>query len=217
MLTRHFTESPKLTIFSDACPTGWGAACKGNSTGGNWTPEEFCFHINTLEMAAALYALKIYTRDVSNCQIQLKVDNASILTWINTKTAPNETIFLILKEFWDYCMGKNLGVSASYINTTKNKVADKESRKLRNNLEWSLQTPIFDKIRMVYGAVTIDLFASQINAKVGHFYSYAPDPEGCGHDAFSFSWQQGHFYAFPPFSCILQVVNKKNQNLQQVF
>ena len=22
-----FTESPKLTISSDACPTGWGAAC----------------------------------------------------------------------------------------------------------------------------------------------------------------------------------------------
>ena len=54
-------------------------------------------------------------------------------------------------------MGKNLGVSASYINTTKNVVADKESRNLRNNLEWSLQTPIFDKIRLVYGPVTISL------------------------------------------------------------
>ena len=61
-----FTKSPKLTVFSDACPIGWGAACKGNSTGGNWTPEESCFHINTLAMAAALYALKIYTRDVFN-------------------------------------------------------------------------------------------------------------------------------------------------------
>ena len=101
-------------------------------------------------MAAALYALKIYTRDVSNCHIQLKVGNTSSLAWINKKTAPNEAIFLIVKEFWDYCMGKNLGVSASYINTTKNVVADKESRKLRNNLEWSLQTPIFDKIRLFW-------------------------------------------------------------------
>ena len=54
-----FTESSKLTIFSDAYSTGWGAAFKGSSTGGNWTPEESCFHINTLEMEAALYALKI--------------------------------------------------------------------------------------------------------------------------------------------------------------
>ena len=43
-------------------------------------------------------------------------------------------------------MGKNLGVSVSYINTNKNVVADKESRKLRNNLEWSLQTPSLIKL-----------------------------------------------------------------------
>ena len=127
---------------------------------------------------------------------------------VNKKTALNEAIFLIVKQFWDYCMGKNLGVSASYIYTSKNVVADKKSKKLRNNIEWSLQTPIFDKIRLVYGSVTIDLFASRINAKVGRFYSYSPDPEACGHDAFSFSWQQEHFYAFPPLSCIPQVINK---------
>ena len=86
-------------------------------------------------------------------------------------------------------------------------MADKESRKLRNNLEWFLQTLTLDKIRLVYGPVTIDLFASQINVKVGYFYSYTPDPEACGHD-FSFSWQEEHFYAFPPFCCIPQVINK---------
>ena len=77
-------------------------------------------------MASALYALKTYTRDVSNCQIQLKVNNISSLTWINKKTAPNEAIFLIVKEFWEYCIGKNLGVSASYINKNKNKVENKK-------------------------------------------------------------------------------------------
>ena len=117
-----FTESPKLTIFSHTCPTGWGAC-------------ESCFRINSSEMTAALYALKIYTRDISNCHIQLKVDNTSSLAWINEKTAPNEAIFLIANEIWDYCMGKGLWVSASYINTNNNEVADKESRKLRNNLE----------------------------------------------------------------------------------
>ena len=30
----------------------------------------------------------------------------------------------------------------------------------------------------------------------------------CSHNDFSFSWQQKHFYAFPPFSCIEQVINK---------
>ena len=75
---------------------------------GNWTPEESCFHNNALQMAAALYALKIYTRDISNCHIQLKFDNTSSLAWINKKTAPNEAKFLIVKEFWEYCMGKKI-------------------------------------------------------------------------------------------------------------
>ena len=30
----------------------------------------------------------------------------------------------------------------------------------------------------------------------------------CSHNDFSFSWQQKHFHAFPPFSCIEQVINK---------
>ena len=54
-----FTESPKVTVVLNTCPTGQSAACNGNSTGGNWTPEESCFHINSLEIAATLYALKI--------------------------------------------------------------------------------------------------------------------------------------------------------------
>ena len=82
-------------------------------------------------------------------------------------------------------------------------MADKESRKLKYNLEWSLQTPIFNKLRLVYGSTTIDLFSSRINEKVGRFYSYTPDPEACGH----FHGSRNIFMHFP-FSCIPQVINK---------
>ena len=60
-------------------------------------------------MAAALYALKIYTRDLPNCQIHLKIHNTSCLAWINKKTTPNKTIFFIVKELWDYYMEKIWG------------------------------------------------------------------------------------------------------------
>ena len=108
---KHLTCSQDI---SGACPTGWSAACKGYSMGGNWTPEESCFQINTLEMVAALYALKIYIRDVCNCHIQPKFDNTSSLAWINKKTAPNEAIFLIVKEFWEYFIEKSGGIFILY-------------------------------------------------------------------------------------------------------
>ena len=54
------TPPPSVTIYSDACPTGWGGACGNLSTGGNWSLEESQKNINYLEMLAALLALRLY-------------------------------------------------------------------------------------------------------------------------------------------------------------
>ena len=40
---------PQLTLYSDACLNGWGAACGKHSTGGNWSKDESSLHINVLE------------------------------------------------------------------------------------------------------------------------------------------------------------------------
>ena len=131
---------PQLTIYSDACPNGWGIACGKHSTGGNWSKEESSLHINVLEMAAAFFAVKIYAATLSETSMHLRVDNTATLAWINRQNAPNETVHLLLKEFWE------LWVHVSHISSSRNKAADKESRKLRGNLEWSLKEKLFEKI-----------------------------------------------------------------------
>ena len=50
-----------------------------------------------------------------------------------------------------------------------NKVADKESRKLRDNLEWSLKEKFFEKTVRNFGPATIDLFESRVNFKVNRY------------------------------------------------
>ena len=55
---------------------------------------------------------------------------------------------------------------------------------------------------------TIDLFASRINNKLPCFASYRPDPDAEFINAFSFSWSDMCFYAFPPFICIDKVLQK---------
>ena len=42
--------SPQLVIASDASLQGWGAACKGLKTNGQWSPREQDLHINILEL-----------------------------------------------------------------------------------------------------------------------------------------------------------------------
>ena len=58
----------------------------------------------------------------------------------------------------------------------------------------------------------IDLFASRINNQVQRFASFRPDPEAEIIDAFTVSWFNLDFYAFPPFICIGRVLQKINMD-----
>ena len=168
---------PQLKIYSDACPNGLGAACEKHSAGGNWSKEKSSLHINVLKMEAAFFAVKIYAATLSETSIHLRVDNTATLAWINSK---------MQNEFWEFCAKKQIWVHASYISSSRNKVADKESRKLRDNLEWLLKEKFFEKIVVNFGPVTIDLFASRVNFKVNWYYSYNLEPEAIGIGASSY-------------------------------
>ena len=81
-------------------------------------------------MAAAFFAVKIYATTLSKTSMHLRVDNTTTFARINRQNAPNETVHLLLKDFWEFCAEKQIWVHASYISSSRNKVADKESRKL---------------------------------------------------------------------------------------
>ena len=57
----------------------------------------------------------------------------------------------------------------------------------------------------------VDLFASRLNKQFTKYCSCRPDPEAMYIDAFSVSWKNLKFYCFPPFSCVLQAVQKIKQ------
>ena len=85
-------------------------------------------------------------------------------------------------------MARKIHVFASYIKSKRNKIADFESRKIKENLEWSIHNHRFSHITNYFQcSFTINLFASRV---------------------FSFSWQSEFFYAFPPFSIIHTVLRK---------
>ena len=111
-------------------------------------------------------------------------------------------------------MERKIHVFASYIKSKRNKIADFESRKIRENLEWSIHDHIFSRITNYFQcSFTIDLFASRVNKKVSRYYAFYVEPDSVGTDAFSFSWQCGFFYAFPPFS-IIHTVLREMENEQ---
>ena len=133
---------------------------------GDYGPQEAELHINVLETAAAYFALKLFCKGFKNTAVHLKVDNTATVAFINKQKAPNKVVFTIIKKIWEFCIQRNLWLFPSYIKSTRNKVADAESRKLRDNLEWSLHDTLFEKITAKFGKPDIDLFASRANFKV---------------------------------------------------
>ena len=141
--------------------------------------------------------------------IRFKIDDTSSIVWRNKQTVQNKETFELVKEFWEFCMERKIHVFASYIKSKRNKIADFESRKIKENLEWSIHNHRFSHITNYFQcSFTINLFASRVNKKVSRYYAFYVKPDSVGTDVFSFSWQSEFFYTFPPFSIIHTVLRK---------
>ena len=89
-----------------------------------------------------------------------------------------------------------------------NITAEIEPRLFSDNKEWMLLTYLLQEIFATWGEGTIDLFASRLNKQVVCYASWKPDPEAIYVNAFSISWNDHLFYAFPPFSLIAPCLQK---------
>ena len=203
--TDHFD----LTIFTDSSLTGWGASCNDMSTHGWWNHEESKFHINYLELLAIFYGLKCFAKDLRNCQILLRVDNITALSYINKLGGTkSQRLFKLAKKIWQWSEKRQIWLFASYIPSVDNIIADRESRDLNVESEWQLSHKSFRELCKQFGDPGIDLFATRINSHCSMFVSWKPDPDAYAIDAFTVPWGNMFFYAFPPFALILRTLHK---------
>lgn len=198
-----------LSIFSDASTTGWGSFCEEKRAHGFWNQMELQEHINYLELLAAFFALKCFASNCSNSNVLCRIDNTTAIACINRMGSVRyPKLNSLARKIWQWCEKKNIFVCASYIKSQDNKEADEESRQLKTETEWELHNRAFQKIILEFGRPEIDLFASRANKKCKRFISWLRDPESYAVDAFTINWSVFYFYAFPPFSIILQCLHK---------
>lgn len=200
---------PVIEIFSDASTSGWGAVCKDNRVHGHWKEYERSLHINILKLKAVFFGLKCFCKDLRSCDILLRVDNTTAIAYINKKGGIRvPQLSMLAKEIWTWCEKRELWIFASYIRSKDNSIADFESRRLEPETEYSLADYAFNAIIDKFGEPKIDLFATRANAKCTRYVSWKKDPGSIAIDAFTISWKSKFFYAFPPFSTILRVLEK---------
>lgn len=196
-------------IFSDASLSGWGALCNNKTARVSWTLLETQHHINYLELLAAFFALKCFASELKNCEILLRIDNTTAISYINRMGSVQFPLLNDLaKNIWQWCEARDLWIFASYIKSKDNTQADFESRSSNQDTEWELCQDTFDRIVESLGLPEIDLFASRSNTKCYKYVSWHRDHFAWNVDAFTIKWNNYFFYAFPPFSLILKVLQK---------
>ncbi|KAJ8944526.1 hypothetical protein NQ317_006676 [Molorchus minor] len=127
----------KLEIFSDASKTGWGAYCEGRTTHGWWSALESAEHINFLELMAVFYSLKCFTADLRTCNILLRIDNTTAISYINRMgSVQYPKLNDLSRQIWQWCEARDLWLCASYIGSKENK-ADESSREDTPNVSQS--------------------------------------------------------------------------------
>lgn len=198
-----------LVIESDASLVGWGAFSHGQPAQGKWSELEASYHINYLELLAAFKALQTFVLVEKNIHVRLMLDNSTALAYINNLGGIKSTALDSLsRQIWEWCIERNIFLSAQHIPGKMNLRADALSRQFCSNLEWSLNTQIFEQVLKMSFTPEIDLFASQLNAKCTDYVSWHPDPNATAVDAFNINWTNLKCYAFPPFSLVPQVLKK---------
>lgn len=67
------------------------------------------------------------------------------------------------RDIWELAVSNNIWITAVHLPGVENFTADRESRKIRDETEWSLNDSLFNKIQCLRAYLDIDLFASRLN------------------------------------------------------
>ena len=199
----------KITIFTDASLSGWGATDGSRSIHGVWDHKENPESINYYELMAVKLALEQLCDKVYDSAILLRIDNRTAISYVNRMGGVKIKKFnKLARTIWEWAENRNILLKATYIPSNENKEADALSRLTNNDAEWELKNVVYKQIVNEFGVPKVDLFASSGNSKCPLYFSWLPDPEASQIDAFTVFWGNLEFYAFPPFVLIPQVLQK---------
>lgn len=167
-------------------------------------------HINYLKLLAAFHGLQSFVSNHNSIHIRLALDNSTAVAYINNMGGTkSHSLNTLSRALWEWCLSRNLHITAQHVPGSSNVLADKLSRDIDHHLEWSLNSEVYHSIITHTGFIPqVDLFASRLNAKTVKFVSWHPEPGAIAFDAFTISWSDLKGYAFPPFSLLPRVLAK---------
>ena len=127
---------PDLIIFYDASKMSWGAVSNGVRTNKKWSAQEKMLHKNVLELKGVLLAIEALLKKQSQITVSLNMDNSTAVSYINHKRGTHSMeLILLTLELWDWCMLKDIYLTAQHVPGRTNSLATRESREFRDETD----------------------------------------------------------------------------------
>ena len=201
--------SQDITITSDASLKGWGAWNSSSSVHGKWSSSERELHINILELKSVFLSFLSLFQTTYSCSILIRLDNSTAVSYINKQGGTCCKILCDLAlKLWEFCVNRNISISAVHIPGIHNTRADKLSRLDESDHDYYLSSSMFSSLSQAISfPLKLDAFASRLNYKISNYISWHKDPFSSLVNAFSLKWSK-HIYLFPPIPLIDRVLNK---------
>ncbi|XP_028415159.1 uncharacterized protein LOC114538208 [Dendronephthya gigantea] len=177
---------PSCTLTTDASLSGWGAVFQTSKTGGTWGEGEKHHHINYLELLALYLGLQTYCSSLNDTHVRVRLDNTTAVAVINHMgTSHSAQCNALGKEIWEWCIMRNIWLSAAHVPGIENTEADFESRQKQSNTEWMLNHKrLHEALLKLDFVANVDVFASRLNTQFPSYISYRPDPGAKAVDVF---------------------------------
>jgi len=198
-------------LTTDASPYGWGGHLgRLLPAAGFFTLSQQHQHINIKEVAAVRFCLTAFGRDLFRRGgiLRVKVDNRVAMHVINGFTSRSPALMAELRRLHVVVASLGITLKASWLPSVANVWADALSR-MRDRADYRLCDAIGARLDDLWGAPTVDMFASALNTRCTRFFSRLRTP-GCeGVDAFTVDWGGAeNRWIFPPFSDARRVLDK---------
>ena len=204
---------PRLSLFTDASDSGWGASLNEDRMSGSWFLTCSQFSINHRELLAVLYGVQGFLPLLWDQSVSLFADNTIALAYLRNPGGTHSSLLnSVAQAILRLCEAHGIRLVPQFIPGHLNVVADSLSRRWQVlGSEWTLCSPAFRHLLRLWPA-TIDLFAMALNHRLPVYFSPMDDPQSPGTDVMMQSWDGLQAYAFPPFGLLQRVLAKVRQS-----
>ena len=202
---RFGTPAPDLHLYSDASCSGWGAHLLDQHVSGVWFDQEKLLHINLLEMKALFLGLQAFREDVR------QLDGRGVRQQARGHSFPGSVLVDQPPSEMD---GEFRHPSRCEVSSRTSQCPGRSPQPSRASVgtEWSHHPQMARSLLRVWGNLSIDLFATSLNARLPLYCSLVPDPQAVFKDAFRHPWDDLDLYAFPPFPLVGRVIARVRES-----